>query len=213
MKDYKLYLHTAPNGKRYYGITKQNVIKRWNHGHGYKCNEYFTRAINKYGWDNINHEVLFDNLTESEAKELEQYMIQWYDTANSKYGYNISLGGDVSHHSDETRKKMSEAHIGLQAKENNPFYGKTHTEEARLKISESQKGNKHAVRKSIICLTTKRIFLTVKDGASYYNIGCQNICKCCKGQRNYCGKHNGQKLVWRYLNYKHNKIYRVKDGR
>lgn len=92
-RNYKLYVHIAPNGKKYYGITKQRPEQRWLNGKGYS-NQYFTRAINKYGWGNIEHIVLYDDLTEDEAKELEQYMIQWYDTANPNYGYNITLGGE-----------------------------------------------------------------------------------------------------------------------
>ena len=92
-RNYKLYVHIAPNGKKYYGITKRDAAIRWNNGKGYD-NQYFSRAISKYGWDNIEHIVIYDDLTENEAKELEQYYIQWYDTANRKYGYNITLGGE-----------------------------------------------------------------------------------------------------------------------
>lgn len=41
--------------------------------------------------------------------------------------------------SDETRKKISEANSG----ENNPFYGKTHSENFKKEHSERMKGNKH----------------------------------------------------------------------
>ena len=44
--NYKVYVHIAPNGKRYYGITKQEVEKRWANGKGYKGNEHFINAIN-----------------------------------------------------------------------------------------------------------------------------------------------------------------------
>lgn len=42
--------------------------------------------------------------------------------------------------SDEYCKTISEAHKGLLCGENHPMYGKHHTEEARRKISEAQKG-------------------------------------------------------------------------
>ena len=59
MKDnYKVYVHISPNGKRYYSITCQEVEKRWKNGKGYYKNEYFTKEINKYGWDNIEHIVI-----------------------------------------------------------------------------------------------------------------------------------------------------------
>lgn len=52
----------------YVGITsKEDVKRRWLRGTGYKCNIHFTNAINKYGWDNIEHEILLDGLTKEEA--------------------------------------------------------------------------------------------------------------------------------------------------
>ena len=51
-----------------------------------------------------------------------------------RYGENAPMHG--KHHTEETRKKMSEAKSG----ENNPMYGKHHSEETRRKISEKKKG-------------------------------------------------------------------------
>ena len=44
---WKLYLHTSPNGKKYYGITsKNNPSERWgNNGENYKRHPYFYNAI------------------------------------------------------------------------------------------------------------------------------------------------------------------------
>ena len=74
-RNYKLYVHISPSGKRYYGITSMNPKYRWNNGKGYKNNKYFTSAIVLYGWDNFQHEILFNNLTENEAKLMEQCYI------------------------------------------------------------------------------------------------------------------------------------------
>lgn len=57
-KNYKVYIHTnIINEKKYVGITKQNLKRRWKNGWGYydksgRC--YFWRAIQKYGWDNFS---------------------------------------------------------------------------------------------------------------------------------------------------------------
>ena len=82
-------------------------------------------------------------------------------------------------------------------------------------IEESKKrGRKYVEGKnnwnttSVICLTTKKIFLTIAEGGKYYNCIPCNIVKCCKGERNYCGKYNNKKLIWKYLNWEHNKKYR-----
>ena len=37
--NYKVYVHIAPNGKRYYGITKKKVERRWRNGKGYEGNK------------------------------------------------------------------------------------------------------------------------------------------------------------------------------
>lgn len=97
-RKFKVYMHTSPNGKRYIGITRQeNPERRWgSNGCGYIDNQHFWRAIQKYGWDNFKHEILFDGLTEIEAKQKEVELIAFYDSTNANNGYNISLGGDYN---------------------------------------------------------------------------------------------------------------------
>ena len=63
-----VYKHTCPNGKVYIGITCQKPEQRWRHGKGYKRNALFFRAINKYEWENIKHEILYENLTKEQAE-------------------------------------------------------------------------------------------------------------------------------------------------
>ena len=194
-------------------------------GRGYNT-QYFARAINKYGWDNIEHIVIYDDLTEDEAKELEQYMIQWYDTANPNYGYNISLGGEGGNASEETKRKISEAHKGKILSEetkrkiseymkgkrkgkDNHNYGKHLSEETKRKISEAHKGKNtgkdNCQAKSVICITTNKVFDTITDGANYYNICKSNITNCCNGKKKSAGKlPDGTKLVWRYIDNNNN---------
>ena len=213
MNNFVLYLHIAPNGKKYFGITGQEVNKRWQNGNGYK-KQVFWRAIQKYGWDNIGHYILADNLTKEEACFFEQVMIALYDTTNPNYGYNSSAGGEYNNNpSERTRQKMSEARKG----EDNPMYGKHHSEETRQKISESHKGKYHSEEskqkmsdnkkgrknpkfKPIICITTGCCFNTSREAADYYNIkSSSNIRDCCRGKKTSSGKLNGEKLVWKYI--------------
>lgn len=78
----------------------------------------------------------------------------------------------------------------------NPMYGKY--------------GKNNPTSKSVICITTKRIFFSINDGANYYRLKGGNITNCCQGKKKSAGKLNGKKLVWRYLVWKHDKIYRIK---
>lgn len=132
---YTVYKHTFPNGKVYIGITSQNPNNRWRKGDGYKGNEMLFRAINKYGWENIKHEILNNNLTKEEAEAEEKRLIKQYNSNNRKFGYNICSGGGVNVPTEETKLKIAKSHIG-----------KTHSEETKRKMSELKKG---------VCLSEK----------------------------------------------------------
>lgn len=95
-----LYLHTVPKelsgydyDKHYIGITTKNINERWGkNGSGYR-KQIFYNAILKYGWENIRHEILFENLTKEEAFSLEKEYIKKYKSNIKPYGYNIASGG------------------------------------------------------------------------------------------------------------------------
>lgn len=137
---YTVYKHTTPSGKVYIGITKQKPEQRWDNGNGYKKNEYFYRAILKYGWENIEHEIICQApMSAAQAGAVEKLFIALYDSTNPDKGYNHSIGGECGfsgmHHSAETRRELSEALKGA----NNPNYGKHLSAETRRKISEARK--------------------------------------------------------------------------
>ena len=74
MTGYSVYCHTTPSGRKYVGISCAPE-KRWNHGKGYEKNYLFDRAIKKYGWDKIKHEILCEGLSLDEAKATEKELI------------------------------------------------------------------------------------------------------------------------------------------
>lgn len=124
---YCVYKHTAPNGKVYIGITKRNPVKRWNRGYGYKNNPNFYNAIEKYGWDNFQHEILLDGLSQEEARTHEKRLISLHQSNKCEYGYNRSAGGEPFYqcnHTDETRQKMSLDRKGKNTGAKNPMFGK-----------------------------------------------------------------------------------------
>lgn len=133
--NYCVYKHTCPNGKVYIGITSTSLEKRWQSGKGYKT-QVFYRAIQKYGWDNILHEILFDGLTKKEAEDKEVELIAYYKSNQKDYGYNINNGGSaIGVHSEETKRKISEKNIGHTVNR-----GRVHTEESRRHMSEAHIG-------------------------------------------------------------------------
>jgi hypothetical protein len=111
--NYCVYIHTNKiNGKKYVGITRQNPPdKRWKKGTGYTNNYYFTNSIKKYGWDNFNHEIIYDGLSQDDAKKHEIELIAEYNTTNEKFGYNKTKGGDFTAEiTDEKIHNLREGH-------------------------------------------------------------------------------------------------------
>lgn len=142
MKDnYIVYMHTNKiNNKKYIGLTRLEAKERWRSGKGYKTQKHFNRAIQKYGWDNFEHSILFSGLDAETAEKIERELIKKYKTMNPKLGYNKTSGGECKKTvSAETIEKMRIANTG----KNNPRYGKKATRETRKKMSESRKGEKN----------------------------------------------------------------------
>lgn len=127
---YSVYIHTFPNGKKYIGVTSLKPELRWGaNGCNYK-NPYMVNAIKKYGWDNIAHEIVAENLTVDQASQMEIELIQKYNSADKRYGYNISLGGVESKIcSEQTKEKLRQANLG-----------KVMSEESKRKIGEFNRG-------------------------------------------------------------------------
>lgn len=115
MKKFIVYEHLFPNGKRYFGITCKTPEKRWQNGTGYDKNHQpvIYNAIQKYGWDNIQHLILFSDLSLEEACEKEKELIAEYKTNCSRYGdlygYNMTDGGEgtIGHSSSERVKEAN----------------------------------------------------------------------------------------------------------
>lgn len=139
--NYCVYKHTNKvNGKVYIGLTGQKPEYRWNNGDGYKQHPHFYSAIKKYGWNNFDHEIVKNNLTQDEAQTLEINLISKYKSTDNKYGYNTQYGGNLGllgyKHSEETKNKMSEGRKG----DANAFYGKKHSLESKNKMSLAKSG-------------------------------------------------------------------------
>ena len=73
--NYSVYQHVTPDGMYYFGQT-QNVEKRWsNNGSLYKRTA-LQPYIEKFGWDNIQHIVLFREQTKENALWIEDFLIE-----------------------------------------------------------------------------------------------------------------------------------------
>lgn len=112
------------------------------------------KAIAKYGRENFVKEVLFIFETEADANDKERELLSDVVLADSLC-YNLcegGKGGNFIHRAGKTyeeiygaeravvvRAKISQSHVG----EGNPFYGKTHSEEYRKRLTEESRFSGH----------------------------------------------------------------------
>lgn len=210
--NYKVYAHiNRINNKIYIGITKQKVIDRWGkNGNRYKDSKYFWNAINKYGWDNFEHEIIAEHLTKDEACNFEITLIKILNSQDDTCGYNISKGGDGGGYevSKETRKKMSKAKKGKLNGKNNPMYGvspkermneETYNNWLHKHKNPKENGFKYKTSK-VICLTTNEVFDSITEASNKYSIQDGDISSCCLRKLCSAGKHpiTKEKMVWQY---------------
>lgn len=205
---YIVYQHKNKiNGKIYIGITMQKPEQRWRYGEGYKTSPHFYAAIQKYGWDNFEHNILFQNLTKEEACKKEQELIAKFNSINREFGYNSTSGGEIFVMNEETKQKISQAMMGNKNNLGHPCSeekkrkiseaqkGKTLTKEHKQKLSEAAKKRhtpcskqaKENIRKSshkkpVYCEELDTIFESVQECSRQLGIPATNISKLCSGR-------------------------------
>lgn len=183
MANYSVYIHTAPNGKKYVGITCQKPARRWHGGSGYRAQPKFYNAIRKYGWNNFTHEIVLSGAAKELACQYEQDLIALYDSVRN--GYNQTTGGEVGYklpQSEESRRKISKA-----------LKGKPKSDEHRAKSCAQLEKNRLERQRGVTCVETGDTFISVKEAADAYDLESAHITECCQGKRKTHGK-----LHWKY---------------
>lgn len=110
-----------------------------------------------------------------------------------------------------------EKHSQLMKKKLAKFYATEDGKKVKEKQAKEQRKNALkgknkgliALPKGVICLEEKTFFPSLSFASNYYNIDKAGICRSCKNKKNSSQSINGRRCHWRYVNYKHNKIYRV----
>ena len=219
---YCVYVHTAPDGKVYVGITMKKPEYRWNNGKGYKTNKHFYNAILKYGWDNFAHEIVATNLSKEDACKMEQELIAQYDSTNKSKGYNKSIGGECGSlgvkYPPETIKRIRSNRIYLSSWAKGKTFtdehknkiriantGKRHSAETRKKLSELHKGKpswragkvmsddvRAKTSKAVICLETNIFYFGLMEAERKTGVPHGNISKCLNGERTTAGGFHWQ---------------------
>lgn len=162
-----LYAIRFPNGKQYIGITNslRSRLKQHKSRARRGINTPLYAAIRKHGANNITMTPLVVGDTAYIA-DLEVAAIARFQTRDRRYGYNVSLGGELSPMaSEETRLKMRAtirtpevraarraAVLGIKRSDETKKNisdakklrrGWHHSEETRTKIAKSNTGKKH----------------------------------------------------------------------
>ena len=144
------------NGKVYIGQSV-DIGKRWHQHMTAKDDIYFHKAIQKYGVENFEWEVI-EQCKKKDLDEREIYWIEYYDSFNK--GYNCTKGGDggpVKYGSDhpwwkggvssdpEYSKKHYEANKEKR-KEQMKEYNKGYYEANKEKNKEYREANKEKIK-------------------------------------------------------------------
>jgi len=117
---YIYLIHNIINNKVYVGKTS-DPSKRWRKhlriasGKRQKEKFYIHRAISKYGADNFVFSIVQQLHTEQEGDLAEAYWIEYFQSKNNEYGYNLTKGGEGASGrvtSEATKQKQREKATG-----------------------------------------------------------------------------------------------------
>ena len=210
---YHVYAHINKiNGKIYVGQTCQNPKERWDNGRGYKGCTYFYNAIQKYGWNSFEHEIIASNLTKEEADNFEKLLIDKLNLLDQEYGYNLREGGSHGHISEDTKQKMRDSQSGekhhmygkhlpeetkkkiskAKSGEKNHFYGKQHSDESKQKISEANSGYNNRQSKAVYQYDLQENLIkeweSMTSVADAYNVGRTTVMRYCRSGKLFLDK-------------------------
>jgi hypothetical protein len=127
-----IYKLTSPEGKSYIGQTVQSFKKRMNgHVHGKSYCRVLKCAIDEYGFDNFEKQVLWEGENEL-ISEKEKYYIKYFNTMHPN-GYNLSSGGGRGEHRCQNTIKLMTENQRKNAKlKNDGLLGYIHENKSKI---------------------------------------------------------------------------------
>lgn len=141
-------IRNTKNGKWYIGQSIDIPLRKTVHfsylRNNRHCNTHLQLSFNKHGESSFVFLIL-EEVAENMMDVREQILIQYYESTNPDYGYNIESGGHaIKHHSSETRSKMGRpCTVEMRLKKSQTaLAAKRHpTEETLKKLRIAQKRN------------------------------------------------------------------------
>ena len=89
-----------------------------------------------------------------------------------------------------TKKKLRESLKGKGIGENNGMYGKKHSEETKKKMSEAHKGSNNSNSRKVRCIELDKVFNSIVEAEEELGLFHQNISKACRGIYKTCGRYH-----------------------
>lgn len=190
------YIYKITNsvtGKNYIGYT-ENPDSRWEAHRHSRGSKLVFQAIKKYGLENMSFNVIAEDIIDNEDKYIREHNTMAPNGYNLTPGGSLppnhkgksyeeiygssrakeqrvkrtqtqlergGFGPDM--HTEETKRKISKAVSG----ENNPMYGRTHSDETLAKISAARKGQHIGAKNP----TAKQWKLTSPEGVEHFAHG------------------------------------------
>ena len=207
LKKYLVYLHRNKiNHKCYVGQTCQKPEDRWGkNGWHYRDQQYFYRAIQKYGWDNFDHLILEDDIPAEKIDERECYWAGYYH-ALAPEGYSLQVGKYTSKEtssvstktrSEASKDKWKDENYRQKVSDGRKKMWETASQECQEKmlanLDRSGAGGK-ARSKQVECIETKMKYSSTREAERLTGINHANISQACTGKRKTAGKFH-----WRYI--------------
>lgn len=217
-------IENTVNHKKYIGQSV-NIKERWRvHRKELYANkhdnDYLQKAWNKYGKESFSFYIV-EECTPEMLDEKEIYYIDFYNTLDENYGYNLKTGGQCNgvtvsdvikskisqaiknSYTDELKEKRRQDSLSYWANpenkkrilgKNNGMYGKHHTSESLVKMSQNRKGiiswNRNTT--PVLCIELQQEFKDATDAGKSLGIDSSAVLKVCQGKRHTCGGYHWQ---------------------
>lgn len=142
-------LYCVTKEKYYVGVTRQKPVYTRIRQHK-KGKQFIDKEIQRTGWQNWDWWIVENHVPANLISDCEQKWVKFFDCVYP-HGYNKTLVG-VAYItvSEDTRAKISKAAIERDLSgENNPFYGKHHSEETKAKMRATKAAKESAAAQEI----------------------------------------------------------------
>ena len=208
MKKYGIYKIQSPSGKCYIGRASHlySRLNKYKNGHN-NGQHAISRAIEKYGWDNMTVEILWQtnstiNINDI-LNELERDFISLYDCL-SPNGYNIQSGGNNFTISKDGKERLSRAMRTVANGRDSKYHRALSDSGKKTRFKKGRAPNKKAMEKLAKKLSKVVIQFDINgkfirewksnaEASRQLNISSGSISRCCNGQYK-----QAKGFIWKY---------------